>query len=238
MAALTCAGAGAAAPLSGSRRSRRNPSLRPGGHGARARGTAGQAVPEGCWHLPRRCRRWPEAHAGPRGAMASGSPSHGRAERRERPLPGHGGGSGLCHVPRRPRSGASDAQGHPGTHRAARPAALPVLRGCEQGPGMASPAPGLRQGGPRHRASPAVLQRPWEAAAPWHRTVPVSRWGKVSPGAGGVRQGLTGASAVWKGLEGSGRVRQPSTPTEGEKLCRRGAAAPRGSSHRQSSRSL
>lgn len=53
--ALTCAGAGAAAPLSGSRRSRRNPSRQR----TRARGNPGRAAPEKCWHLPRpqQCRR-------------------------------------------------------------------------------------------------------------------------------------------------------------------------------------
>lgn len=159
-ATLTCAGAGAAAPLSGSRRSRRNPSLGSGGHRALARATAGQAGPGGCWHLPGRCRRWPEAQAGPPGAMVAGSPSHGR----DPPLPGHGGRSGLCRVPCHPHAGAGDAQRHPGTHGAARPA----LRGGEQGPGTASPAPGVPQGGPRQRPSPAVLQGPWRAAAPWH----------------------------------------------------------------------
>lgn len=59
-AALTCGGAGAAAPLSGSRRSRRNPLLSSGGRCSWARGTAGRAAPELRWHLPhpQQCHWW------------------------------------------------------------------------------------------------------------------------------------------------------------------------------------
>lgn len=136
-AALTCAGAGAAAPLSGSRQSRRNPSLNSSSRRARERGTAGQAVPKWCWHLPPpcQCSRQREAHTCPLRAMVSGSPSHGWAKHWGRPLTAHRGSTGLCHVPRRPHSGASDAQCHPGIHHAAQLA--PVLRGCGQGPGVA-----------------------------------------------------------------------------------------------------
>lgn len=59
-AALTCGGAGAAAPLSGSRRSRRNPLLSSGGRCSWARGTAGRAALELRWHLPhpQQCHWW------------------------------------------------------------------------------------------------------------------------------------------------------------------------------------
>lgn len=215
-AALTCAGAGAAAPLSGSRRSRRNPSLSSGGHCTRARGTAGQAAPEGCWHLPPPCQcRWRlEAHARPPRAVVSGSPSRSWAECWGWLLTAHGGSAGLCRVPRRSRSVAGNSQRHPGTHHAARPEAAPVLRGCGQGPGVASP--GLRgpAGWDEAPAKPrsAVLQRPGKAAAPLRHPVPM--WHQTVAGAkdgarGTARQSIpcAGACSRW-GPAGSGRVRQ------------------------------
>lgn len=245
-AALTCAGAGAAAPLSGSRQSRRNPLLSCGGRRAGVRGTTGEAAPKRCWHLPppRQCRRRPEAYARLPGAMVSESPSRGHAECQGWLLTAHGGSAGLCRVPHCPCSRAGDAQRHPGTHHAAWSEAAPVLRGCGQGPGVASPRP-------RGPAEPCGTLEAGESGCP--SPAPSAH---VALDGGGHRgrclQCCQGKCSLHRGLQqvGSGRIRQdlagsgrqaarPGAPrTHGGKLCRRRAAAPRGSSHRQSSRSL
>lgn len=215
-AALTCAGAGAAAPLSGSRRSRRNPSLSSSSHRARARETAGQAVPEWCWHLPPPCQcGWQrEAHTCPPRAMMRGSPSHGRAECWGWPLTAHRGSTGLCHVPRRPQSGASDAQCHPGIHRAAQLELAPVLKGCGQGPGVAlprlrSPAGqdepcGASEAGGSSCPSPARSAHVALAGGGHRGQCPQHCWGKcplhrtLQAGSGRIRQGLAGRRAGWE----------------------------------------
>lgn len=164
--ALTCAGAGAAAPLSGSRRSRRNPSRQR----TRARGNPGRAAPEKCWHLPRpqQCRRRGLTFTRPgpwcRGAPHTAGPAAHRMGRQH--------WAGLC-----PSSPSPQSQQCPVPPRHPSRSGAQGLRAGSEGSSRAGRGPG--------RALVA-LQRPEDAATPlW---TPAAMWhpgGGHSPGARG-----------------------------------------------------
>lgn len=164
--ALTCAGAGAAAPLSGSRRSRRNPSRQR----TRARGNPGRAAPEKCWHLPRpqQCRRRGLTFTRP-GPWCRGAP--------------HTAGPGAHRVGRQHRAGTCPSSPSPWSQQCPVPPRHPLRSGAQ---GLRAGSEGSSRAGRGPGRALVALQMPEDAATPlW---TPAPMWhpgGGHSPGARG-----------------------------------------------------
>lgn len=164
--ALTCAGAGAAAPLSGSRRSRRNPSRQR----TRARGNPGRAAPEKCWHLPRpqQCRRRGLTFTRP-GPWCRGAP--------------HTAGPGAHRMGRQHRAGTCPSSPSPWSQQCPVPPRHPSRSGAQ---GVPAGSEGSSRAGRGPGRALVALQMPEDAATPlW---TPAPMWhpgGGHSPGARG-----------------------------------------------------